>query len=262
MAQFVRIPKDEDLNTQEVLWRDEHDPEHKLNLNQVQFRTKQHAKFMLQAEERKERELALKEKAHDLVMKKQEAKEDAVLRRDEFKQNELLRDRIERIQHELHEERTKNSQKPTSVSVEEFMASARDLSEKATVDDLMQVLQARMIMASQHMELRPQDYIASVKMLRELTREENPVEVQDPYELTILDDEELCEVFIETLLVHFRHWESQQQPEVRLHWIPTFIRELILTIVLNRECPELLKDVSMCVNVSVAARSGKQDTEI
>jgi hypothetical protein len=205
------IPDDEELTPEQAEWRAKNDPKHRLNFNQIVFR--------------------IASEKHSAA---EEAKREAA---EEAKRKATLKGMAE----DVHAADGKNK-----VSIEQFIALARDVSDRADLDDLVKVLHANLIISSQNMDLRPQDFIASIRMLRELQQNDTEAEVVDPYAIDTLSEEETCRILVESITAQFHVWRQREDTEnIRAAlWLVTFIDEFLRMIFLGKPYGGIVEEVA------------------
>jgi len=199
-----KVPYNSELTPGQLAWRKENDPNRILTIAQIAHR-------MERDTIKAERELAKR-------------------REEEEKQKQRI-------------SASELRQPGEKVSVEQFMSMASDVSERAGVGDLVKVLHANMVMASQNLDLRPQDFITSIRMLREMEKEDNPTVTIDPYEIEPMSRDETCELFLEAITAHFHVWRKQHDEQSAL-WLVPFLEEIISMIFLDKPLSGLVKRVS------------------
>jgi hypothetical protein len=249
--------KDEELNEEERAWREIHDPEKTLNLNQIHFRVnhaKEDAKRRAENKARKEKE-RIEAKAKKLAEKM--AKEEQKETRQEQRDKEKAKLERQKLLHQQDLERTRQAQATlqarhaqqqaekageggdvaTGMSLEEYVRKAQSLSGQATIEDLLSILHARLVMTSHNLELTPRDYMSALRMLREIQDQNAPKTEEDPYEVEPMAPEDLTERTTEVLMVYLRLWETQHAMEVR--WLEPILRELLHCVFLNQPLPKI-----------------------
>jgi hypothetical protein len=96
------------------------------------------------------------------------------------------------------------------------------------------------------MDLRPQDFIASIRMLRELQQNDTEAEVVDPYAIDTLSEEETCRLLVESITAQFHVWRQREDTENARAalWLVTFIDEFLRMIFLGKPYGGIVEEVA------------------
>lgn len=239
MSKRNHIPTDEELTQDEIAYRNEKDPHHTLNINQLRYRTEQQKRNQAAKAEKQQR-LAVKEEARKKIKEEQQRQ----------KMEEKLRKQLEKEYAATSESSQEipddDDQTDRKMSLEQYLETAHNISDVADVDDLTKILHARLVLESQNLTLRPQDYISAIRMLRDIKLADNPPEVPDPYALEQQSREELCQTFTEAISAHFHIWLSAHKM-AHAKWMLPVIAQFFRMIFLDQPYEGLLQRISETV---------------